>query len=168
MQQSPIYSNSAPTPYTSWTTVQSQTPATVLSPAINCWSLTSSPPPPHQISAQTTPNQSPTHQIYQPITNLTNLSYTSYYNQDLAYAAHYQGSEYIPLLNSDASYPQSIESEKPNTIIYHEETNNMEKSSDYQENSQNQPESPSSTSSTPRHDAWPSQNHIWISMQTLL
>ncbi|KAK9685614.1 T-box, partial [Popillia japonica] len=181
VQQSPIYSNSAPSSYTSWTTVQSQTPTTVLSPAINCWSLTSSPPPPHQISAQTTPNQSPTHQIYQPITNLTNLSYTGYYNQDLTYA-HYQGSEYpaIPLLNSDVSYT-AIESDKPSAIIYHEDTNNMEKSSDYkpsaiiyhedtnnmekssdyQDNTQNnQPESPSSTSSTPRHDTWPSQNHI--------
>lgn len=139
--------------------MQSQTPTTVLSPAINCWSLTSSPPPPHQISAQTTPNQSPTHQIYQPITNLTNLSYTGYYNQDLTYA-HYQGSEYIPLLNSDVSYT-AIESDKPSAIIYHEDTNNMEKSSDYQDNTQNnQPESPSSTSSTPRHDTWPSQNHI--------
>lgn len=119
---------------------------------INCWSLTSTPPPPHQISAQNTPNQSPTHQIYQPITNLTNLSYSSYYNQDVTYA-HYQSPEYVPLINTDVAY-----NDRPTN--YHEE---VEKSDNYEDgvSLQNNPDSPESSSSTPRHD-WTTaaQNHV--------
>lgn len=119
---------------------------------INCWSLTPTPPPPHQISAQTTPNQSPTHQIYQPITNLTNLSpYTSYYNQDIAYA-HYQSPEYVPVMTTDISY-----SDRSTTYQEDVENNkNYEESGTVQSNN---PDSPESNSSTPRHE-WPSQSHV--------
>lgn len=131
-----------------------------MSPTINCWSLTSSPPPPHQISAQNTPNQSPNHQIYQPIGNLTNISYSNYYNQDITYT-HYQTTpEYIPLLNTDISYT-SIGSERNNSTVY-QDVGTLEKNNTYEENStiQQQPESPpESESSTPRHE-WNSQNQI--------
>lgn len=160
-----MYSSSGPSSYTSWSTIQPQTPTTIVSPTINCWSLTSSPPPPHQVSAQTTPNQSPSHQIYQhtPISNLTNLSYSSYYNQDLSYT-HYQNPEYIPLINTgDVTYSQ-IGSERPASAVYHEEVGTMEKVQEYEQEAtpaQNQPDSPGSNSSTPRHE-WAPVTHSHI------
>lgn len=137
-----------------------------MSPTINCWSLTSSPPPPHQISAQTTPNQSPSHQVYQhtPISNLTNLSYSSYYNQDLSYT-HYQNPEYIPLINPGEVTPYSqVASERPASVVYHEEVGQMEKVQEYEQEAtpaQSQPESPGSNSSTPRHE-WAPVTHSHI------
>ncbi|KAF2904884.1 hypothetical protein ILUMI_01301 [Ignelater luminosus] len=154
IQQSPVYTSSAPSSYTGWTTVQQQTPS-VISPAINCWSLTSSPPPPHQISTPASPNQSPTHQVYQHtpianITNITNLSYPTYYNQDITYA-HYQNPEYIPLFNSEINYtPIGSDRTVP---TYQEDVGSIEKVNEYEEgnSTQNHSQSPSSTpdSSTP-------------------
>lgn len=166
VQQPTVYSSSGPSSYTSWSTIQPQTPSTtIVSPAINCWSLTSSPPPPHQISAQTTPSQSPSHQLYQhtPISNLTNLSYPSYYNQDLSYT-HYQNPEYIPLINSNEVTYSQLGNERSTPAVYHEEVANLEKVSEYEQEStpaQNQPESPGSNSSTPRHD-WVPVTHSHI------
>lgn len=135
-----------------------------MSPAINCWSLTASPPPPHQISAQTTPDQSPSHQIYQhtPISNLTNLSYSSYYNQDLSYA-HYQNPEYVPLINSSEVTYSQVPNERPASAVYHEEVDTIAKVEYDQETTtaQNQPESPGSNSSTPRHE-WAPVTHSHI------
>lgn len=154
VQQSQLYNNPSSTPtYTSWSTIPPQTPTTIMNSTINCWSLTTTPPPPHQISAQTTPNQSPTHQIYQPITNLTNLSYSTYYNQDVAYT-HYQSPEYVPLMNTDvtyserqSSYTEDIEKED---ATYDDTTGSLQN---------NHPDSPESNSSTPRHE-WTTQNHV--------
>ncbi|XP_022902230.1 T-box transcription factor T-A-like [Onthophagus taurus] len=155
VQQSPIYSNTNTTSYTSWSSSLQPQSSSAMSPTINCWSLTSSPPPPHQISAQTTPNQSPTHPVYhQPITNLTNISYTGYYNQDLTYA-HYQGPEYVHI----EGYSAPVDAERPTTIVYQEDVS-IEKGTEYQDSQQSQPESPASNSSTPRHDTWTPQSHI--------
>ncbi|KAB0798031.1 hypothetical protein PPYR_09024 [Photinus pyralis] len=151
VQQPTSYTSSAPSSYSSWAAVQQQTPPTVMSPAINCWSLTSSPPPPHQLSTPTSPNQSPSHQVYQhpAIANITNLSYPAYYNQDIAYA-HYQNSEYIPLLNSEISY-SAIPTER-GLSAYQDEGGSMEKVEyDGHNVAENQSQSPSSASdsSTP-------------------
>lgn len=156
VQQS-IYSTSAPSAYTtSWSTLQSQTPTTIVNTAINCWSLTSSPPPPHQISAQTTPNQSPTHQMYQhgSLTNLTNLSYASnYYNQDLTYP-HYQTPEYLPI--PEVSYPQVGDRTTP---VYQDvqvgQVEHLDKVS-FEENTPSQTDSPDSH----HRNEWSPQNHI--------
>ncbi|CAH1100514.1 unnamed protein product [Psylliodes chrysocephalus] len=63
VQQQPLYNSTGPT-YTSWptmTTIQTQTPPS----SMNCWSLSSSPPAHHQMAAQhTSPNQSPSHQMW--------------------------------------------------------------------------------------------------------
>ncbi|KAK4880019.1 hypothetical protein RN001_008165 [Aquatica leii] len=153
IQQPPAYTSSAPSSYSTWATVQQQqTPPTAMSPAINCWSLTSSPPPPHQISTPGSPSQSPSHQLYQHpaianITNITNISYPTYYNQDISYA-HYPNSEYIPLINSDLSY-SSIANDR-NITAYQEDVSNIDKVPGYDENSeQNQSPSSASDSSTP-------------------
>ncbi|KAF5286343.1 hypothetical protein FQR65_LT12637 [Abscondita terminalis] len=153
VQQPPSYSSSPPSSYSTWATAQQQqTPTTAMSPAINCWSLTSSPPPPHQLSSPTSPNQSPSHQLYQHpaianITNITNISYPTYYNQDITYA-HYQNSEYVPLLNSEISYA-SIANDR-NITPYQEDVSSIEKVPGYDDNSeQNQSPSSASDSSTP-------------------
>ncbi|XP_015835196.1 brachyury isoform X1 [Tribolium castaneum] len=151
IQQATPYSAPGPT-YSTWSTVQ--TPTTVMSPTINCWSLTSSPPPPYQISAQPTPSQSP-NQIYQPVTNLTNLTYPSYYNQDVS-CTHYQNPEYISVVNPESPYPQ-IGSERATPVGYHQ--NEVGGVIDDGGSGQNQPESPESSSSTPRHE-WVAQNHL--------
>lgn len=153
IQQPTAYTASGPT-YSTWSTVQPQTPTTIMSPTINCWSLTTSPPPPYQISAQPTPNQSPS-QIYQPVTNLTNLSYPGYYNQDVS-CTHYQNPEYISVVNTENSYSQ-IASER-STPVYHQ--NDVGGVIDDGGSGQNQPESPESSSSTPRHEWGVAQNHL--------
>lgn len=154
VQQTVNYPGTPPT-YTTWSSVQPQTPTTIMSPAINCWSLTSSPPPPYQISAQPPPNQSPNHQIYQPVTNLTNLSYSGYYNQDVS-CTHYQNPEYISVVNADASYAH-IASERATPVGYHQDSVAVLESES--STTQNPPESPESAGSTPRHE-WVTQNHI--------
>ncbi|KAJ3653618.1 hypothetical protein Zmor_012858 [Zophobas morio] len=154
VQQATAYTASSPT-YTTWSSVQPQTPTTIMSPTINCWSLTSSPPAPYQLSAQPTPNQSPSHQIYQPVTNLTNLSYPGYYNQDVS-CTHYQNPEYISVVNAESPYTQ-IASERGTPVGYH--PSEVGGVIDDAGSSQNQPESPESSSSTPRHE-WVAQNHI--------
>ncbi|XP_044266275.1 T-box transcription factor T isoform X2 [Tribolium madens] len=153
IQQATPYTASGPT-YSTWSTVQPQTPTTIMSPTINCWSLTSSPPPPYQISAQPTPSQSP-NQIYQPVTNLTNLSYPGYYNQDVS-CTHYQNPEYISVVNPESPYPQ-IGSDRATPVGYHQ--NEVGGVIDDGGSGQNQPESPESSSSTPRHE-WVAQNHL--------
>lgn len=120
----------------------------MINPTINCWSLTSSPPPPHQITPTTSPNQSPTHQLYQHtpitnITNITNISYPAYYNQDITYA-HYQNPEYIPLLNSEISYTPAI-----NDRTFQENIGELEKVEDYGESGQNQSPNSTTDSNTP-------------------
>ncbi|KAJ8920860.1 hypothetical protein NQ315_015652 [Exocentrus adspersus] len=118
IQQQSIYNTSGPT-YTSWptmTTMQAQTPTTIMSSSINCWTLTSSPPPPHQISAQPTPNQSPSHQVYQhsPITSITNLSYPSYYTD-----VSYQNPEYLPVANPEMTSYAQIGADRTTTpVVY--------------------------------------------------
>lgn len=161
IQQQPIYSTTGPT-YTSWSTIQPQTPNTIMSPTINCWSLTSSPPPPHQITAQTTPNQSPSHQVYQPITNITNLTYPSYYSQEYPCSA-YQNTDYLPSMvnnGTDITYTQ-IGSDRTTPIVY--QNDGLDKvAPDYEAvSTQNQqPESPTeSTGSTARAE-WVPQTHL--------
>ncbi|XP_074027085.1 T-domain transcriptional activator brachyenteron isoform X2 [Leptinotarsa decemlineata] len=123
-QQQPLYSSNGPT-YTSWpamTSMQTQTPSPIVSSPINCWSLTSSPPPPHQVSSQPNPSQSPTHQVYQqsPIASITNLSYPGFYSD-----IPYQGPEYVSIVNSEVTYAQiGVDRTTP---IYHSETSSLEK-----------------------------------------
>ncbi|KAG5885375.1 hypothetical protein JTB14_023762 [Gonioctena quinquepunctata] len=119
IQQQPLYSSSGPT-YTSWpamASMQTQTPTTIVGNPINCWSLTSSPPPPHQVSSQHTPSQSPNHQIYQqsPIAGVTNLSYPGYYSD-----VSYQSPEYVSIVNSEVTYAQ-IGSDRTTPVAYHPE-----------------------------------------------
>ncbi|XP_017783107.1 PREDICTED: T-related protein [Nicrophorus vespilloides] len=132
-----------PTTYPTWSSLQPQTPTTIMSPTINCWSLTSSPPPPHQISAQTTPDQSPTHQFYPPMTN--------YYQQDVTYATHYQNAEYVPLVNGYAQIEDTREVNNGNGVVYQEVGQIPET------NSRNQTESPVNSSGTPRPNEWSHQ-----------
>ncbi|XP_018325037.1 brachyury protein [Agrilus planipennis] len=161
-QTTQVYSGSGSS-YSTWTTIPQQVPTTIMSSSINCWSLTSSPPPPHQISTPVSPNQSPTHQIYQhaPISNLTNLSYPTYYNQDVTYT-HYQPPEYVPLVNNEVSSYSSLVNERSTPTAYTEEVaTSLEKVSEYDETGpgQRQPDSPHSTSSTPRHE-WSTHSNI--------
>ncbi|KAJ8970875.1 hypothetical protein NQ314_001000 [Rhamnusium bicolor] len=160
IQQQSIYNTSGPT-YTSWpsmTTMQAQTPTTIMSSPINCWSLTSSPPPPHQLSTQPTPNQSPSQQIYQhsPITSITNLTYPSYYTD-----VTYQNPEYLPVVNPEvASYTQ-IGSDRTTPVVYQTEVPNIEKN-DYENNTSvttTNAERPESASSTPRQE-WVPLSHL--------
>lgn len=148
IQQQPTYTSSAPSSYSNWSTTQQQPSSSMINPTINCWSLTSSPPPPHQITPTTSPNQSPTHQLYQHtpitnITNITNISYPAYYNQDITYA-HYQNPEYIPLLNSEISYTPAI-----NDRTFQENIGELEKVEDYGESGQNQSPNSTTDSNTP-------------------
>lgn len=156
-QQTTTYSNSPTTSYASWTSLPVQNSTNIVSPT--CWTITSSPTPPHQISASNTPNQSPTHQLYQPnpITNLTNISYPNYYNQDITYS-HYQPAEYVSV--SDLTYAQ-LGADRNIPTSYQEEMTSVDKLSVYEENvgAQHASESPGSNSSTPRHE-WNSQNHL--------
>lgn len=159
IQQS-IYSTSAPSAYTtSWSTLQPQTPTTIVNTPLNCWTLTSSPPPPHQISAQTTPNTSPNHQMYQhgSLTNLTNITYTTnYYNQDLTYP-HYQTPEYLPI--SEVSYSQVSDRSTP---VYQQDVavgqvgEHLDKVN-FEENTQSQNDSPDTSV---HRNEWSPQNHI--------
>lgn len=166
VQQPSIYTTTTTPNYTaSWSTVQPQTPTTVVNTTINCWSLTSSPPPPHQISAQSTPDQSPTHQIYQhnSLTNLTNLTYPSnYYGQDIAFS-HYQTPEYIPLLNSDVNYPQVV-NDRSTPTVYQEEVQveHLDKV-EFEEPTPSHSESPNSNT----RNEWSPQNHIWYILKTI-
>ncbi|CAH0557310.1 unnamed protein product [Brassicogethes aeneus] len=152
IQQQALYNTSTPN-YTSWSgmpSMQAQSPTTIMTSALNCWSLTSSPPPPHQISTQPTPSQSPSHQIYQPspISNITNLSYPSYYSQDLS-CTQYQNPEYVSVVNADLSYAHMGHER----IVYQNEGNAVEKVSDYESpHTQNHAESPESTPGTPRSE----------------
>ncbi|XP_050501832.1 T-box transcription factor T-like [Diabrotica virgifera virgifera] len=153
IQQQSLYSSTGPT-YTSWPTMTTiQTPPA----AVNCWSISSNSPPPHQLTNQTTPNQSPSHQIYQhsPIASITNLSYSGYYG-DVAYQNH----EYIPVVNSDLTYTQ-IGLDRTASVVYHSDVNNSEKE-EYEEstpvNSTNE-ERPGSAPSTPRQE-WISMTHM--------
>lgn len=176
VQQPQLYNNPPATPsYTSWSTIPPQTPSTLMNSTINCWSLTPTPPPPHQISAQNTPNQSPTHQIYQPITNLTNLStYPSYYNhQDIAYT-HYQSTpEYLPIMNAEITYNDNRQTNYHNPED-HQESNKSETYEDgntlqtnenshhhHNNHQHHDPDSPdSNASSTTRHEWTNTQNHV--------
>ncbi|CAH1183629.1 unnamed protein product [Phaedon cochleariae] len=124
IQQQTLYSSTGPT-YSSWpamTTIQAQTPPTMMTAPINCWSLTSSPPPPHQIASQPTPSQSPGHQVYQhsPVSSMTNLSYPSYYSD-----VTYQAPEYIPIPSSEVSYAQ-IGSDRT-SVVYQTDVGHLEK-----------------------------------------
>lgn len=122
IQQQQIYSSPSTT-YSSWSsmpTMQAPTSTTIISP-INCWSAASSPPPPHQISAQGTPNQSPTHQMYSQhsppsVASITSLSYPSYYPQDIP---TYQNPEYLvnPVLNQEVTYTQ-LGGDRSSSVIY--------------------------------------------------
>lgn len=160
IQQQSIYNTSGPT-YTSWptmTTMQAQTPTTIMSSSINCWSLTSSPPPPHQISAQPTPNQSPSHQVYQhsPIASITNLTYPSYYTD-----VSYQSPEYISVVNPEVTSYTQIGSDRTAPVVYQTEVNSMEKQ-EYENGSSGttaNEERPESASSTSRQD-WVPLNHL--------
>lgn len=162
------YAPSPPTTYTAWSTLQPQPPIVSPAPAaINCWSLTSSPPPPHQLaasSAQTTPEQSPTHhfpQYHQPISNignLTQLSYSNYYNQDQVtpYSTHYQA-EYVPLVNgSEIGYAHidptgaAVSVERDDGSVVYQEVGQIEHVEHIERATsvRNEPESPASNSSS--------------------
>lgn len=137
------------------TSMQTQNP-TIIGSSMNCWSLTSSPPPPNQISAQPTPSQSPS-QGYQhsPIASITNLSYPSYYAD-----VTYQSNEFISVGGPDITYAQIGSSERPTAVAYQHEVAALEKT-DYDSNSamaspENRPES---APSTPRHE-WIPLNHL--------
>ncbi|XP_060517882.1 T-related protein isoform X2 [Cylas formicarius] len=167
IQQQQIYTSPGAT-YASWSsmsTMQAQTPTTLVSP-INCWSLTSSPPPPHQISAQPTPNQSPNHQMYQysPVTSLTNLSYSTYYPQDVP---TYQNPEYlVNPVAQDVTYAQ-IGGNRNSSVVYKtEQIQSIDGGvADYDSVKsecaaarQTSQETSESASRTPRHDWTP--NHL--------
>lgn len=136
------------------TSMQSQNP-TIIGTSINCWSLTSSPPPPNQISA-TPPTNQPQSQVYQhsPIASITNLSYPGYYT-DVAY----QNNEYISVGSAEVTYAQLGATERSTPIGYSNEVGTLEKT-DYEPNSSiASPENRSgSTSSTPRQE-WITLNH---------
>ncbi|XP_057665947.1 T-box transcription factor T [Diorhabda carinulata] len=154
IQQQTIYNSTGPT-YTSWptmTTIQTQTPNSV-----NCWSLTSSPPPSHHVPGPTTPNQSPSHQIYQhsPITSITNLSYPGYYGD-----VTYQNPEYVSVVNSELTYTQ-IGLDRATPIVYQSDVTNSAKD-EYEgttniNNSSN--ERPGSAQGTNRQE-WISMSHM--------
>lgn len=134
------------------TTIQTQTPPS----SMNCWSLSSSPPAHHQMAAQhTSPNQSPSHQVYSPITSITNLSYPGYYT-DVAY----QSPEYVPVVNSELTYTQ-IGLDRSTPIVYQSEEPSSQK--DEYEGSTSidstSEERPGSAPSTSRHE-WISMGHI--------
>lgn len=156
IQQNSIY-NSGPT-YTSWASMpsmQSQNP-TIIGTSINCWSLTSSPPPPNQISAPPTASQ-PSTQGYQhsPIASITNLSYPGYYTD-----VTYQSNEYISVGSSDVTYTQIGSSERNTPVGYQNEVTSLGKS-EYEANSTlASPENrPVSAPSTPRQE-WIPLNHL--------
>ncbi|CAG9767610.1 unnamed protein product [Ceutorhynchus assimilis] len=113
IQQPQLYNSG--TTYSTWSsmpTMQAPAPTALISP-INCWSTTTSPPPSHQIA---TPNQSPTHQIYQHSPpSITNLSYPSYYHQDIP---TYQSPDYLvnPVVNQEVTYTQLGDRNTP--VIY--------------------------------------------------
>ncbi|KAL1490420.1 hypothetical protein ABEB36_013119 [Hypothenemus hampei] len=119
IQQQQIY-NSPGATYSSWSsmpTMQAPTPTTIISP-INCWSSNSSPPPPNQLSS---PNQSPTHQMYvqhspPTVASITNLSYPSYYPQDIP---TYQSPEYLvnPMVAQEVTYTQ-LGNDRNTPVIY--------------------------------------------------
>lgn len=135
--------------------MQAQTPTT-----INCWSLTSSPPPPHHIPAQGTPNQSPSHQVYQhsPIASITNLAYPGYYST--LEQNTYQNSEYLPVVNPEVTYTQIGVPDRTTPVIYQNEVNNLEKN-DYEGNTNvgNGEDRAGSNSSTPRQE-WVPLTHL--------
>lgn len=137
------------------TSMQSQNP-TIIGSSINCWSLTSSPPPPNPISAQPTPSQSPS-QAYQhsPITSITNISYPGYYT-DVAY----QTNEYISVGSAEVSYAQIGPSERTTPVAYDHEVANAEKN-DYESNSTmaSSESRPGSAPSSTRQE-WISLNHM--------
>ncbi|XP_066251397.1 T-box transcription factor T-A [Euwallacea similis] len=170
IQQQAIY-NSPGATYSSWSSMPTmQTPTTIISP-INCWSATSSPPPLHQISGQTSPSQSPTHQMYPQhsppaVSSITNLSYPSYYPQDIP---TYQSPEYLvnPIANQEVTYTQ-LEAERHNPVIYKDHVHHsmesvpgVEYGGVKSEGSRLEQESSASTPNTPRGD-WgvPQQNHL--------
>lgn len=153
-------------------TMQAPTPTTLIS-SLNCWSATSSPPPPHQLSTQGTPNQSPTHQMYQhsppSVASITNLSYPSYYPQDIP---TYQSPEYLinPVVNQDVTYTQLGSPGRNTPVIYKadhiQNLDNISSVSSYNNSiksecvgRQSQEDGTGSSPSTPTND-WVSQNHL--------
>lgn len=156
VHQNALY-NSGPA-YTSWpsmTSMQSQNP-TIIGSSINCWSLTSSPPPPNQILTQPPSNQSPS-QSYQhsPITSITNLSYPGYYTD-----VTYQSNEYISVGSSEVTYAQIGSTDRATPVVFQNEVTNLEKS-DYEGSSAlASPENrPGSAPVTPRQE-WIPLNHL--------
>lgn len=157
IQQATIFNNAASTstsPAYTWSSpypVHTQTTASSMSPALNCWSDSSSPQRPHHISPPSTPNQSPTHEMYQPspVTTLTNISYTNYYTQDFSGYGHYQPPEYMPLMNLESSYPSHVTADRQTFTMYQAETIPVPEK--FEETSPVQGHSPESNSSTPRH-----------------
>ncbi|XP_030767991.1 T-box transcription factor T-A isoform X1 [Sitophilus oryzae] len=166
IQQQQIYNSSGT--YSSWSsmpTMQAQTPTTIMSP-LNCWSLTSSPPPPHQISSQPTPNQSPSHQIYQhsppSVASITNLSYPSYYHQDIP---TYQNPEYLVNPVSEVTYAQ-LGSERTPVIYKAEHLQSLDNVSNDYDNIKSecstrtqQEDGASPAPGTPRSE-WVQQTHL--------
>lgn len=156
IQQNPLY-NSGPT-YTSWpsiTSMQSQNP-TLIGSSINCWSLTSSPPPPNQISAQPTPNHSPSPNYqHSQIASITNLGYPGYYT-DVGYA----NGEFISVGSSEVTYAQIGPSERTTPIVYQNEVSSLEKGDYEGSSSMASPDNrPGSAPSTPRQE-WIPLNHL--------
>lgn len=103
----------------------------------------------------TSPNQSPSHQVYSPITSITNLSYPGYYT-DVAY----QSPEYVPVVNSELTYTQ-IGLDRSTPIVYQSEEPSSQKdeyegSTSIDSTSEDRPGSAPSTS---RHE-WISMGHI--------
>ncbi|KAH1024856.1 T-related protein [Dendroctonus ponderosae] len=121
--QQQIY-NSANTPYPSWSSMPSMqaapvAPAASLISPINCWSNSSTSPP---ITNQcTTPNQSPSPQMYQSSPTyppnvpppLPSVHCASYYSSDIT---SYQHPEY--LMNADLTYTQLGGTDRSSSVIY--------------------------------------------------
>lgn len=137
------------------TSMQSQNP-TIIGTSINCWSLTSSPPPPNQIAAQPPSNQ-PSSQTYQhsPIASITNLSYPGYYAD-----VTYQSNEYLSVGSSEVTYAQIGSSERSTPMGYQNEVSTLEKSEYEGSSTIASPENrPGSAPSTPRQE-WIPLNHL--------
>lgn len=92
-------------------TMPAPPPAALVSP-INCWATVSasSPPATHQ---RTTPNQSPSPQMYQSSPTVSSAAYTGYYSPDIP---SYQSPEY--LMSPDLTYTQLGSTERTSSVIY--------------------------------------------------
>ncbi|KAL3280966.1 hypothetical protein HHI36_004191 [Cryptolaemus montrouzieri] len=129
--------------YPTWSSLPPQPSTTIVGSSLNCWSLPS------------TPSYAMRGYQHSPITNLANVSYPAYYNQDPS-CMHYQNPEYISVVNSDITYTQL---DSGSTVVYQSDI--LEKP-DYDPPSvqaqSNSPEPNSST--TPSRHEWISQTHL--------